>query len=108
VNLRVMGDTEVRITTPLHPSGLVDVVVESMDGIGRISSGFRFVGDGAELFKEDVNKDGRVDAVDVQLVTAGVLRTADAAKAAVDGDVNGDGKVNAGDIQAVVNRALQR
>ncbi len=108
VNLRVMSDTEVQITTPLHPSGLVDVVVESVDGVGRITSGFRFVGDGSELFKEDVNKDGRVDAVDVQLVTAAVLRTATAAKAAVDADVNGDGKVNASDIQSVVNKALHR
>ena len=108
VNLRVMGDTEVQITTPLHPSGLVDIVVESVDGVGRVTSGFRFVGDGSELFKEDVNKDSRVDAVDVQLVTASVLQTATAAKAAVDADVNGDGKVNSSDIQAVVNRALRR
>lgn len=108
VNLRVMGDTEVQITTPLHPSGLVDVVVESVDGIGRITSGFRFVGDGAELFKEDVNKDGRVDAVDVQLVTGTVLQNAAIAKAAVDADINGDGKVSASDIQSVVNRALRR
>ena len=108
VNLRVLGDGEIQITTPLHPSGLVDVVVESVDGVGRITSGFRFVGDGAELFKEDVNKDARVDAVDIQLVTGRVLQTEDAAKAAIDADVNGDGRVNAGDIQAVVNRALRR
>ena len=108
VNLRVMSDAEIQITTPLHPSGLVDVVVESIDGVGRITSGFRFVGDGAELFKEDVNKDSRVDAVDVQLVTGSVLQTAGVAKAALDTDVNGDGKTTASDIQAVVNRALHR
>ncbi len=106
VNLRVLGDGEVQVTTPLHPSGLVDVVVESTDGTGRISSGFRFVGDGAELFKEDVNKDARVDAVDIQLVTGAVLQSKAVAKAVIDADVNGDGKVNAADIQAVVNRAL--
>ena len=108
VNLRVMNDSEIQITTPLHASGLVDVVVESVNGIGRVTSGFRFVGDGAELFKEDVNKDSRVDAVDVQLVTGSVLQTVGAAKAALETDVNGDGKTTASDIQAVVNRALHR
>jgi len=107
-NLRVLGDGEIQVTTPLHPSGLVDVVVESVDGTGSISSGFRFVGDGAELVKEDLNKDARVDAVDIQLVTGSVLQTATAAKAAVNADVNGDGRVNALDIQSVVNRALRR
>ncbi|NLF56975.1 MAG: hypothetical protein GX580_05000 [Candidatus Hydrogenedens sp.] len=107
-NLAVRSDNEIQVTTPLHPGGVVDIVVESMDGIGRAVGAFRFIGDATDLLREDVNKDGRVDAVDVQLVTGDVLKTGEAAKDGLATDVNGDGVVNALDIQMVVNRALLR
>jgi hypothetical protein len=51
----------------------------------------------------DVDVDGTVDAVDVQLVINGVLGII---IAPADGDVNGDGAVNAVDVQSVINTAL--
>lgn len=107
-NLSVRSDNELQVTTPLHPGGVVDIIVESMDGVGRSVGAFRFIGDASDLLREDVNKDGRVDAVDVQLVTGDVLKTGEAAKQGLATDVNGDGVVNSLDIQMVVNRALLR
>ena len=107
-NLTLISDTELQVTTPLHPAGVVDVSVESVDGIGLSELAFRFIGDGSDLLGADVNKDGRVDAMDVQIVTNAVLKAFDGAKAGLNTDVNGDGRINAGDIQAVVNSALNR
>jgi hypothetical protein len=50
----------------------------------------------------DVDGNGKVDAVDVQLVINAVLTS----RAPYDCDVNDDGSLNAIDIQLVINAAL--
>ncbi|MCX5758180.1 MAG: dockerin type I domain-containing protein [Candidatus Hydrogenedentes bacterium] len=55
--------------------------------------------------KADVNLDGVVNAVDIQLVINAVLQKADPH---IDADVNRDGMVNAADIQIAINEALSR
>jgi hypothetical protein len=56
------------------------------------------------VFDADVNNDGVVNAVDIQLVVNDVLDL----PVPVDGDINGDGAVNAVDVQLVINAALVR
>ncbi|HOF39761.1 MAG TPA: PKD domain-containing protein [Candidatus Hydrogenedentes bacterium] len=53
----------------------------------------------------DINRDGRVDAVDVQLVINGALKLP--LPPGLNTDVNGDGVTNAVDIQRVINAALR-
>lgn len=55
------------------------------------------------LIPGDINRDGKVDAVDVQLVINAVL---DIDIEGLDADVNDDGEVNAVDVQLVINAAL--
>ena len=50
----------------------------------------------------DINDDGSVNAIDVQLVINGALGI----DTGVDGDINSDGNVNAVDIQLAINAAL--
>jgi hypothetical protein len=52
----------------------------------------------------DVDGDGRIDAIDVQLVINAVLGTANLG--GLDADVNGDNERNALDVQEVINGAL--
>ena len=59
-------------------------------------------GDAGEVKRFDVNADGLVNAVDVQLVVNGVLATGFVPTA----DVNRDGSKNAIDVQLVVNGVL--
>ena len=105
-NITVISDGELRVTSPLHVAGVVDVVAESVDGVGLASGAFRFIGDASGVPVTDVNKDGKVDAADVQLVTADVLRRN--TKSVWVTDVNNDGQVNTLDVQLVVNSALFR
>jgi len=105
-NITVISDGELRVTTPLHAAGVVDVVAESIDGVGLAAGAFRFIGDATGVPVTDVNKDGKVDAADVQLVTADVLRRI--TKSVWVTDVNNDGLVNTLDVQLVVNSALLR
>lgn len=105
-NITVISDGELRVTTPLHAAGVVDVVAESIDGVGLAAGAFRFIGDASEVPVTDVNKDGKVDAADVQLVTSDVLRRS--TKSVWVTDVNSDGLVNTLDVQLVVNSALLR
>ncbi len=105
-NITVISDGELRVTTPLHAAGVVDVVAESVDGVGLAAGAFRFVGDASDVPLADVNKDGKVDAVDVQLVTSDVLRRS--TKSLWVTDVNNDGAVNTLDVQQVINTALVR
>lgn len=51
----------------------------------------------------DVDNDGEIDAVDVQIVINGALGLD---TGGADPDINGDGQVNAEDVQLVVNAAL--
>jgi len=53
---------------------------------------------------EDINRDGVVNAVDIQLSINAVLGVAET----VDADVNGDGALNSMDTQRVINAALLR
>lgn len=108
-SVRVISDSELEVTTPLHNVGVVDVAVRTLQGTGSIPAGFRFVASRDDLDKEDINADGRVDAVDIQLVSSAVLGAKEGLVKQVNSpDVNGDGRVNAADVQLVVNRALLR
>ena len=53
---------------------------------------------------EDINRDGKVDAVDVQLVINGALGLT--LPPGANTDVNSDGTTNAVDIQRVINAVL--
>lgn len=55
--------------------------------------------------KLDANRDGRVNAVDLQLVVTGLLGTA---PPDVNPDVNGDGREDAADVQSTVNYILSK
>ncbi|MGI6460013.1 MAG: PKD domain-containing protein [Candidatus Hydrogenedentales bacterium] len=88
------------------------------EGLGNL----QFVGGGSENFVDvetrhftffvvllppsgvDVNRDGKIDAVDVQLVINGALGLP--LPPGIHTDVNGDGVTNAIDIQRVINAAL--
>lgn len=108
-NVRTISDNELEVTAPLRPAGMVDVSVRTTKGTGVLPRAFRYVNSLDDLDKEDVNGDGKVDAVDIQIVAGAVLDSAKALEKAVKSpDINGDGKVNAADLQLVVNRALLR
>lgn len=106
-----ISDSRIDIVTPAHlPSPVVGgtpvpetLVVTTTAGTSGIPDAFVYVASGEAISKADVNQDGVVDAVDVQLVINAVLS---AAKSTVDADVNRDGKTNSVDIQAVINEAL--
>jgi hypothetical protein len=104
-NFRSLGDGEIEVTTPLHSSGTVSVEVETINGLTVLPNAFSFVTDLSQAAGTDINGDGRVDAVDIQMVVNAVLEKLESKMLA---DANGDGQVNAADIQAVVNDALQR
>lgn len=107
-----ISDNRLDIVAPAHlPSPVVGgtpvaetVVVSTTSGTASMQDAFVYVSSGAAISKADVNMDGVVDAVDVQLVINTVLM---AAKNELDADVNRDGKVNSVDIQAVINEALR-
>jgi len=111
-SLHSISDNRVDIVAPAHlPSPVVGgtpvaetVVVTTTSGTSSIPAAFVYVASGTAVSKADVNHDGVVDAVDVQLVINAVLM---ATKNEVDADVNRDGKVNSIDIQAVINEALR-
>ena len=67
-----------------------------------MDSCFTFTDGAGSIVKADINGDGSVSAVDVQLVINGVLGT----EKTYDVDANRDGVVNAADIQVVVNALL--
>ena len=102
-NLRVLSDEAIQVTVPLHDTGVVDVVCETPEGIGRLDNAYRYISSYQDLVKEDLNKDGRVDALDVQLATSAVLKLV-----AITADVNDDRKVDVKDVQLVIKRALLR
>lgn len=109
VSVRAISDNELEVISPLHVAGIVSVSVRTVSGTGTYPSAFRYVNSLDDLDKEDLNVDGKVDAVDIQIVAGAVLADAKAlAKATNSPDVNGDGQVNAADVQLVVNRALLR
>jgi hypothetical protein len=91
----------------VHSAGEVDVEVTTGRGTGKLARGFHYLQDSGDIIIGDVNGDGRVDALDVQIVVGIVLKVS-TQKADVNADVNEDGTVNAVDVQFVVNRALYR
>ncbi len=112
-SIRTISDNQLEIVTPAHqPSEIAGgapvpetVIVTTAAGAGVLRDAFVFLDTGAKFAKADINQDGRVDAVDVQLVISSVLSSA---KAGVDADVNRDGHTNAADIQAVINEVLNK
>lgn len=107
VNVRAISDTQMEATTPKHPIGTVDVTIESPQGVGLFKNGFSYIDPDAVLLPTDVNGDGKVDSIDVQLVINAVLKS-EPTKDGVNPDANRDGQVNALDLQVVVNSAIGR
>lgn len=106
-SVRAISASELEVTTPLHASGAVDVVVNTIAGPGILHNGFTYVGTDQLVEVTDVNNDGKINALDVQIVVNAVLRIQEKAVSA-NPDANRDGQVNASDIQVVVNKALHR
>lgn len=104
-----LGDGAIVLTTPVHNPGTVDIVIETPTGSSVAPASFNYVNSLADIPLADVNVDGQINAVDIQLVVEAVLElnksTADDRMKA---DTNGDGEVNAADVQTVVNEALLR
>ena len=98
-----IDDTQIEVITPSHTAGTVDILVTTAEGSAYLPGGFAYAG-GSKIVQADVNGDGGVDALDVQLVVNAVLERS--VKAAVEPDANRDGLVNAMDVQAVVNEAV--
>ncbi len=107
-SIRAISEGEIEVTTPLHAPGTVDVVVKTTNGNGILRNGFTYLGEGSAVAVTDVNNDGKIDAIDVQLVVNAVLALPGAKSGDVNPDANRDGQVNASDIQVVVNKALFR
>jgi Zn-dependent metalloprotease len=111
--IKALSDFRIEAVTPAHVASPVvggspiaeDVVVTTAAGTGILQKAFAFVDTGTSIAKADVNRDGVVNAVDVQLVINAVLKLS---KSFVDADVNRDGKVNAADVQAVINEAISK
>ena len=106
--------TEITVTTPLLADDREDqtlprvpvagdVEVLAAHGMGTKVGGFTYGGTATT----DLNSDGKVDAVDVQIVINSVLDVGDA-KLMFNADANRDGAVNASDVQLVINAALRR
>jgi len=112
-SIAAVNDNRLEVVTPAHIASPVvsgspipeDIVVTTATGSGAIRDAFAFVETGASILKADVNGDGIVNAVDVQLVINAVLELS---KAGGDADVNRDGRINSLDIQAVVNASLRK
>lgn len=103
LTFRALSDTEILATTPVHLPGDVDVKVVTVRGEVVAPGAFRYENDPKLTERADLNGDGRVDAVDVQIVVNSVLGT----RMHVGADVNQDGSVNVADIQAVVFMSLR-
>ncbi len=108
-----INDNRIEITTPAHVASpevggvriAEDVVVTTRLGAGTAREAFTYFPADVAIVKADVNLDGVVNAVDIQLVINAVLQKADPH---IDADVNRDGVVNAADIQIAINEALLR
>ncbi|MCF6286488.1 MAG: M4 family metallopeptidase, partial [Candidatus Hydrogenedentes bacterium] len=107
-SIQAITEDEIEVITPLHGSGAVDVVVSTINGDGILQNAYTYQGAGASVVVTDGNNDGKIDALDVQLVVNAVLAAQQAKAGDVNPDANRDGQVNAVDIQVVVNGALFR
>jgi hypothetical protein len=104
-SVRALSNTEIEATSPVHAAGTVAVSVTTVLGTTTLANAFTYTGETAGILRADVNGDGKVDAVDIQIVVNAVLQR-EGAKESYDADVNRDGKVDAADLQLVVNHAL--
>ncbi|MBI2424987.1 MAG: M4 family metallopeptidase [Candidatus Hydrogenedentes bacterium] len=104
-SIRNLGNSVLEVVTPVHNEGTVDVTVQVAAGPVTLEDAFTFV-DPASLSLEitDVNNDGKVDSLDIQMVVEAIMRAAKATGT----DVNRDGATNSADVQLVINRALGR
>ncbi len=110
-SIHAVSDFRIEAVTPAHMASPIvqdvpvaeDVVVTTASGTGTYPQGFNFVDSGEPISKADVNRDGLVNALDVQLVINAILA---AEKSAGDTDVNRDGATNSADIQFVVNTVI--
>jgi len=113
-SIKSVSDSRIEVLTPAHVpcpivGGLVlpeDIVVTTAAGSGLLQEAFSFINMAASFGKADINRDGRIDAVDVQLVVNALLEVAKSAS--YNTDVNRDGKVDSADVQVVVNAALRQ
>ena len=113
MGIRALDSEHLLVTVPAHIASLIgddglpipeDIVVRTSEGITVARRAFTYVSASASAtVKADVNGDGAINAVDIQLVILDVLQMAKGEYAT---DVNSDGKVNASDIQLVVNAAI--
>jgi len=108
--VRPISDWKIEIETPAHIASPVNgdpipepIVVTTQTGTGQFRDGFVYIADGV-LFG-DINKDGKINAIDVQLVINAVLNQA---KAGHPADINQDKLVDAADIQTVINAVLDK
>jgi hypothetical protein len=110
-SIHAVSDYRIDVVAPAHAASSViggvaipeDVVVITAAGATIAAKAFTFVDSGVLISKADVNRDGKVDAVDVQLVINALLEMS---KSSVNADVNLDGAVNALDLQVVINEAI--
>jgi len=110
-SFHAVNDFRVEAVAPAHAPSFViggiaipdDLVVVTPAGATTAPEAFTFVDGGNSILKADVNRDGKVDAVDVQLVVNALLELS---KSRVNADVNLDGKINAADLQIVINAAI--
>ena len=115
VGIRALDSEHLQVTVPAHIASLLgddgqpipeDIVVRTSEGITIARGVFTYIASGATAtVKADVNGDGVINAVDIQLVILDVLQMAKGQYAT---DVNLDGKVNSADIQLVVNAAMSK
>lgn len=106
---RAISAQEIEVQTPPNRVGSVDVTVVTAEGSSTLRRAFTYVQSVKDIPRADVNKDGAIDAADVQAVLSAVLQGA-TTKSAVERpeDIDLDGRVTAADIQLVVNAALFR
>ena len=103
----MISDNELEVVVPRHTAGVVDVAVTTSNGTGIAYNIYTYLSPALADLPEDINNDGKVDAVDVELVVKAVLGDKQV-KGTFGTDTNDDGSTDALDVQSVVNRALYR
>ncbi|MEK7794783.1 MAG: dockerin type I domain-containing protein, partial [Candidatus Hydrogenedentota bacterium] len=100
-----LGDEELEVTVPAgHEEATVNVEVVTANGRKTSEEGYTYSDEIVVKSPADVNRDGIVDARDVQLV----IRTLLGGEKDLSRDANRDGQLNSNDLQTVVNAALSR
>ena len=114
-SVEAISDFRIEVIAPAHEASPVvdsvaiaeDVVVITTHGPGVAANAFTYVDDAG--VEADVNRDGYVNAVDVQIVINWLLQLfTKAEEEGLHPDVNQDGSVDSVDVQVVVNEALKQ